>query len=119
MLVGGLTIGTQMSRLHLFACGRTLECSGREDVRGQDPLISAFLWSSWIAAVIFLVICMDPRRLPLLNCVHFGGLVCHLNKELAEFLLIAEAVVGHGGPGKQLRVESSVAFRVNSGLGVA
>lgn len=33
---------------------------------------------------IFLVICVGPRRLPLLYCVHFSDLVYHLNKKLAD-----------------------------------
>lgn len=35
-----------------------------------------------VATGLCLVICVGPKLLPLLDCVYFGGLVCHLHKKL-------------------------------------
>lgn len=35
-----------------------------------------------VATGLCLVICVGTKLLPLLDCVHFGGLVCHLYKKL-------------------------------------
>lgn len=116
MVVGGLTkLGLKcLDSISSLPVGEDWSAWERGCQRTKPPYLCAFLWSSWIAAGIFLVICV--RRLPLLYCVYFGDLVYHLNKKLADW--VTETVVGPGGPEKQLHVESSVAFRVNSGLGV-
>lgn len=85
MLVGGLTI-LELKCLDSISLPVGEHWSAQEErmSEGETPLSLAFLWSSWIAAGIFLVICVGPRWLPLLNCVHFGDLVYHLNKKLAD-----------------------------------
>lgn len=44
------------------------------------------LWSSWLfwksLLGLCLVICVGPKLLPLLDYVHFGGLVYHLHEKL-------------------------------------
>lgn len=35
-----------------------------------------------VATGLCLVICVGPKLLPLLDCVHSGGLICHLHKKL-------------------------------------
>lgn len=84
VVVGGLTkLGLKcLDSISSLPVGEDWSARERGCQRARPPYLCAFLWSSWIAAGIFLVICV--RRLPLLYCVHFGGLVYHLNKKLAD-----------------------------------